>query len=278
MQLARQLKLPLFVSVLGTDVNRLKHGTVLARKAIEVSHHAEAIKCVSFAMREKLAALGCDRDKLVVVQNGVDGSAFFPRERGATRAELGIGGNGKIVLFVGNLKKEKGLNELALAFTKVRHLFPDVRLFVIGGGRHRNVFCKLVQRCGIGDSVFLLGEHPPVTVAQYMNACDVLCLPSYMEGQPNVILEAMACHRRVVASDVGGIPELDDGGRNLLLVPPKKVSELANALAKALQEKEGGGGWLTFNSWEENSLVLKSLFERALSHTPGDCRQEKGRL
>jgi glycosyltransferase involved in cell wall biosynthesis len=81
--------------------------------------------------------------------------------------------------------------------------------------------------------VDFVGRKEPAEVARWMAACDLLCLPSYSEGCPNVLLEALFCGRPVVASNVGGVPELVDSGC-AILVPPRDPARLADALAQAL--------------------------------------------
>ncbi len=264
-KIAKLLKLPLFVSVLGTDVNRLRDDTYLSRKAIELSEYATQIKCVSDSLRANLISIGCGQDKLSVLQNGMDKNVFRPMDKFSVRKELGIRIKDKVILFVGNLKKEKGLGELCHAFSQLlnTHLLQDCRLVVIGGGGFRPLLEKLLAELNMSNKTEILGERPLEVIAQYMNACDVLCLPSYSEGQPNVVMEAMACHTRVVATSVGGTPDLDLGYGNIKLIPPKNVLELTAALYEVLTDGVECEQWYQFNSWADNAAYLYKLFESA---------------
>lgn len=264
-KIAQRLNLPLFVSVLGTDVNRLRENTLLSRKALEVAEYASCIKCVSGALKNKLISVGCNQDKLLVLQNGIDKKIFYPMDKSSIRSELGISMDDKVILFVGNLKKEKGLGELCHAFTQLvnNHSLQDCRLVIIGGGVFRATLEQLLGELAISDKSEILGERPLENIAKYMNACDVLCLPSYSEGQPNVVMEAMACHTRVVATSVGGTPDLDLGYGNILLIPPRNVPELTMALYKVLTDGIECEQWYNFNTWSDNASHLYKLFESA---------------
>lgn len=91
----------------------------------------------------------------------------------------------------------------------------------------------LTSQPDLKDHVEFVGNQNPDEVARWLAASNVFCLPSYSEGCPNVVIEALACGRPVVASDVGGIPELMDS-RCGILVPPRDARQLADALAQAL--------------------------------------------
>jgi glycosyltransferase involved in cell wall biosynthesis len=262
-KIAKQLKLPLFVSVLGTDVNRLKENTFLSHRALEVVEYASQIKCVSGPLKNKLVSVGCNQNKLFVLQNGIDKKIFHPIDKNLMRSELGISIHDKVILFVGNLKKEKGLGELCHAFSQLRknHLLSDCRLVVIGAGGFRSTMEQLLAELNISDKTDILGERPLEVIAKYMNASDVLCLPSYSEGQPNVVMEALACHTRVVATNVGGTPDLDLGYGNIKLISPANVSELTIALLEVITDGMDCERWYPFNSWADNAAHLHELFE-----------------
>jgi glycosyltransferase involved in cell wall biosynthesis len=99
----------------------------------------------------------------------------------------------------------------------------------------------------MGERVHLPGTADAHQVAGWMRACDVFCLPSYTEGYPNVLVEALACGRPVVATPVGGIVEIVDDG-NGLFVPPREVDALADGMARALRQ-----------SWDEAALSRRFM-------------------
>jgi len=113
--------------------------------------------------------------------------------------------------------------------------------------------------------VFLLGARPHEEIPLWMNACDVLCLPSLSEGLPNVALEAMACGLPVVASRVGGVPEVVRDGVNGFLVPPSDPGALADALRRALATKwdrEAIRASVSQFDWSISAKTLVGALER----------------
>lgn len=260
-KLARRYNLPLFVKVHGTDVNRLQPGTLVTQRSMQVAHQAEKVICVSNALKERLIELGVPDYKLEVLYNGVDHTIFHPMDRADVRRKLKIDTDEFLVLFVGNLKKEKGLDELVAAFKSVSNtLTARSRLVVIGSGAYWPSAEQIVSSLNLTEKVQFLGSLPLETIALWMNAASALCLPSYMEGVPNVLLEALSCGTRVVATNVGGIPELDKGDGMLTLVPPRESSPLAEVLLSisGVSDDECNNA-SKIASWQENGRQLYSL-------------------
>jgi len=148
----------------------------------------------------------------------------------------------KIVLFVGRLHPVKGLEillEAASILKKEKRL--GFVIVLIGEGPLLQSLSNSAEALGISESVIFIGPQPQTIVAQWMHAANLLCLPSHMEGLPNVILEALAQSLPVVASNVGGIPEVITHNKNGLLVPANQADKLAEALicclAKAWDKK-----------------------------------------
>jgi teichuronic acid biosynthesis glycosyltransferase TuaC len=239
---ARLLSLPCVVKLHGSDINIIAKLPGPRRLSGWALPRAAKVVAVSRALAEEVAALGVPRENIAIVMNGVDASLFHPRDRGRARKELGLGG-GPLALYVGNLKVEKGVLDLAAAWKDV----PNGTLAIIGGGPARAELSQLVN-----DRVKLVGPQPLASIPTWMAACDVLVLPSHAEGTPNVVLEALACGRRVVATNVGGIPDLITTDTLGQLVPPHDPKALAVALAHALAmpydpakvaELGARGGW-----------------------------------
>lgn len=263
-QLARQYNIPLFVNVVGTDVNRLSSGSSVTKKSLAVVAQAQQTIAVSASLKEHLVALGADPHKIKVVYNGVNRSIFRPLPKQCTRDELSIPEGRSIILFVGNLKKEKGILELAKAFTLLVRRRPDMDmgLVIVGSGPFELNMKNSLKVDGMLDRVRFLGSQPLEEVAKWMNACDLFCLPSYMEGQPNVVIEALACQARIVATNVGGIPELDKGQGNLRLIEPKSVPQLELALHEMLSAKVSPVESSFISSWQENAARIYEIFEQ----------------
>lgn len=174
---------------------------------------------------------GADPARIRVIPNGCDAAIFHPRDRAAARAVLGIPHDARLVVYVGRLVPEKGLRELADAAQAMAAGDPGLHLALVGEGPMRTELeTRLVP---LGTHVRFAGAQGPQTVAQWMAAADVVTLPSYSEGHPNVLVEALACGRPVVATPVGGIPEVVDDTCGLL-VPVRDAAALADGLRQAL--------------------------------------------
>lgn len=224
---ARLLGVPCVVKLHGSDINVIAQQPgprALTRWALR---RAARVVPVSRALGREVEALGVDPARIALVMNGVDGALFAPRDRAAARAELGLPA-GPLAVYVGNLKADKGVFDLAAAVAQL----PAGRLAIVGGGPAGPALAAAVAP--LGDRVRLVGPQPLAQVPTWLAASDVLVLPSHAEGTPNVVLEALACGRRVVATAVGGIPDLIRSPVLGALVPPRDPPALAAALATAL--------------------------------------------
>jgi glycosyltransferase involved in cell wall biosynthesis len=143
---------------------------------------------------------------------------------------------GKSVLFVGRLEKEKGFADLLLAVAQIRKRVPGIRL-VCGGTGNESEVKSWIETTGVGDLVELRGWISGTIKQECFEHAALLALPSYIENLPMVIIEAMAAGLPVVASAVGGIPDVIEAGKEGLLVEPGDVGELADAIACLLQNQ-----------------------------------------
>jgi glycosyltransferase involved in cell wall biosynthesis len=230
---ARLLRIPMVPAALGCDVNRMLHESGKRRQILSMLRRAPAIIAVSEALRERMALEGVPAARISTVPNGVNGELFYIRDRKQARAELGLPQDRKIVVYVGRLSEEKGLLTLIDAAGRLRQCRDDFLLCLVGGGPQLHELQARVESLGLAREVRFAGpqEHP--AVANWLGACDVFCLPSLREGCPNVVLEALSSGRPIVASRVGGIPDLvrDDTG---ILVEPEDSEGFAGALDEAL--------------------------------------------
>ena len=259
-KIADKLKLPFFVKVHGTDINRLCHGDPVTRLTLDVVNKAKGVICVSKALKSRLIDMGAPSGKLSVLYNGIDKEIFFPDCKEDVRKKLCIGPDEVLVVFVGNLKKEKGLEELIKSF-KIASENDQLKwkLVIIGKGPYQHTIVRLADVLKLSLNVRFLGSLPLKEVALWMNAASVVCLPSYMEGVPNVVLEALACGTKVVATNIGGIPELDDGTGQIKLIPPKAIEPLALALKNMVDSKYFVERSNSICSWKENACHLNQI-------------------
>jgi glycosyltransferase involved in cell wall biosynthesis len=259
--LARLLGVPAVVKLHGSDMNviaRLRGPRVQLRALLP---RAARVVAVSRALAAEAEELGVAPDRIRLVRNGVDGERFHPADRAAARAELGLASGRRLALYVGHLKENKGVLDLAAAMAEV----AEADLVVVGGGeaagRHEAALAPL------GARARLSGERPHEEVSRWMAAADVVVLPSWNEGTPNAVIEALACGRRVVATRVGGTPDLITSELLGSLVPPKDPAALADALRRALAtdyDPEAVARAASASSWDDSAAKLHAVLEEAV--------------
>jgi glycosyltransferase involved in cell wall biosynthesis len=179
-----------------------------------------------------------DPAKVTFVASGVVARA--PAGRRDIRAELGIGAETPLVGTVCGLRPQKALDVLVRAAALLERDVPGVHVAVVGEGPERSRLERLVAELGLGDSVALLGPWHPGDVPDFVAALDVAVSSSDFEGTPLAVLEYMAAGTPVVATAVGGVPDLIDGGVHGLLVPPRDPEALSGAIAELLRDRGRG--------------------------------------
>jgi teichuronic acid biosynthesis glycosyltransferase TuaC len=254
------LGVPSVVKLHGSDINVMAKLPGPRRQTAWALSRAARVVAVSRALADEVVALGVPRDRIAVVMNGVDAALFHVRDRAAARSALGLPG-GPLALYVGNLKPEKGVLDLVQAWEAVVRAVPEARLAIVGGGPLRATL-----DAALPPRATLFGAQPLDQIPTWMAACDILVLPSHVEGTPNVVLEALACGRRVVASAVGGVPDLITGDALGALVPPQQPDALAAALTQALRtgyaaEEVAEAG--AHGGWEASAAALHAVLVAA---------------
>lgn len=229
---ARRLGVPCIVGARGSDIHvRTGLNAHLTRRTLQ---GLDAILTVSHAMRDTaIATFGADPERVHPVVNGIDTDVFHPRDRQAMRSKLGVPADARLITYVGRFVEAKGMRELLQAFQSLAGQDPRVRLALVGDGVMREELAGLVQATGLAGCVTMTGGLEPAQVAEWIGASDVLTLPSWSEGYPNVVVEGIACGRPVVATAVGGTGEIIKAG-NGILVPPRDAAALEHGLADAL--------------------------------------------
>jgi glycosyltransferase involved in cell wall biosynthesis len=270
---SRLLDVPLLAKVHGSDVNVQSQFPLRRRQIRSAMDRAHRVLAVSGALRERLLELGVPDEKILVHHNGVDSDRFQPRSAAEARRELGLDPAGRHVVYVGYLVEAKALHVLIDAVAGLRKAGTlDFTVHLVGCGPLEGELRARAGSAGVADAVRFQGRRPHDEVPKWMAAADVFCLPSVREGCPNVILEALASGRPVVATRVGGIPELVSE-RTALLVPPSDAAALGAALrqalgaswdAKELQRSVAGFSWDT----SAQALYHAAMEAVAVSHPP----------
>lgn len=226
--------------VVHTEHGRHYPGRLRARVLARVAGGAAArFFCVS---RDIAASIVEHRivpeEKVRVVFNGVETVRFFRRDdRDELRRRLRLPAGVPIVGTIGRLDEIKRQDLLVRAFAALRARVPDAHLLVVGDGPRRGALAAEVERLGLSGCTALVGYQPEPEV--YLRAMDVFALTSRSEGMPLVILEAWASGVPVVASRVGGVPEMIDDGSTGLLFDPGDEAGLTAALARLLADPAG---------------------------------------
>jgi glycosyltransferase involved in cell wall biosynthesis len=186
---------------------------------------ASAVACISdFTRSQMMRSVGGEHwSKLGVVHCGIDPDVYDAPPATGTAGSLEV-------VFVGRLVEAKGTALLIEAAAKARAKGRDVRLVLVGDGPDRSRLEALVRRRGMSDHVQFAGAVGQDRIQSCFVSAEALCLPSFAEGVPIVLMEAMAMRRPVIATRIMGIPELVEHEVSGLLVPPGRIDELRDAL------------------------------------------------
>jgi glycosyltransferase involved in cell wall biosynthesis len=186
--------------------------------------------------RLKAQAIECGAKSVKIIPNFVNTSEIDKiGDKSGVRQKLGMSQSTHVVLFVGRLHPVKNIPLLLRAFSLLDGL-EDCSLIIIGDGPEKQRLIDLASSLGITGRVHFEGFKPKKIVYEYMKASDVLVLPSIVEGQPRVILEAWACELPVVASKVNGVENLVINGFNGFLFDLASEADLVNAISQALKD------------------------------------------
>jgi len=228
------LKLPFFVKVHGTDVNENIQFSARKKLMKKWLNRTNTIFCASKALAESLKNVGIKEEKLTVNYNGVNSKIFFPVK---TKPQK------QLLVFVGSLIATKGVNELLAAFILAKKQCIDLELDILGEGPMKTTMAELINKNKLSDSVRLQGSLPLNKVAEFVRNANALVLPSYREGVPNVLLESFASGTPVIATKVGGIPEVVNNSVGIL-VEAKSTSQLAQAIENLFKK-----------TWKESDIL-----------------------
>jgi glycosyltransferase involved in cell wall biosynthesis len=159
---------------------------------------------------------------------GVDQTQFFPSSQLCAEPR---------VLFVGDIMKAKGVFDLLSAWTKVKCAYPNASLTIVASADHtKGLFSREMRALQVDSSITLTGPLPHLAVANLMRQSRLLCLPSHREGTPTCVMEALACGLPVVATRVGGIPDIVEHDKTGLLIEKGDVEGLAASLVTLLRD------------------------------------------
>jgi glycosyltransferase involved in cell wall biosynthesis len=230
---------PLVITFHGTDVHNLPAKGLEKEILRYFCKFANALIPVSNALKEKLVyEFSLSPERMFVINVGCDLSKFrpcLPLQKEDAKKVLGLPNDKFTLMFVGRIKYLKGLDVLFDALSKFKET-SQIFLLIIGDGPDRKALVERSLRGILKDRVVWCGQKKNDELPQWYAAADAFVLPSRREGTPTVILEAMASGTPIVASKVGGIPEVISDGVNGLLFEPEKSEQLKACLEKILYD------------------------------------------
>jgi glycosyltransferase involved in cell wall biosynthesis len=202
------------------------------KRTLAALKHCDCIIAVSEYLRNIIAAEGLGR-KTHIIPCGFNKNIIPTLSENETRTKLSLPAGKKLLLFAGNLEPVKGADILISAFEMVYKKNCNVELILIGDGSKRKLLEQQVDVCGVAEAVRFLGRKSNQETLLYINAADIVVVPSRNEGRSVVIFEALACGKPVVASNVGGIPETIIDEKLGILVEKENPAALAEGINRA---------------------------------------------
>lgn len=205
--------------------NRWKYGPSVARYV-----------AISRSVAARLSDFGIPAERIRVAPSGVALERAAPGAGGAFRRELGLAPDALLVGNIAHLSSEKGQRDLVDAIPAVLAVHPEARFVLVGEGALRGELERRARELGLGERLAFTGFRDDVDVI--LDALDVFVMSSHAEGLGTAVADALAARRAVVATRVGGIPDIVEDGVEGLLVPPRDPAALAAAIGRLLDDPE----------------------------------------
>jgi glycosyltransferase involved in cell wall biosynthesis len=269
------LRKKVVISARGSDINQYAGFPILRPLLRYTLGRAEKVIAVSEALRKGMIALGVPADKIVVIPNGVDGHKFYRVPKNEARAQVGLPADKTIILSVGHLTPGKGFDLLIDAFSLIANATSGVglHLVIVGDGPSKEALLSLARSSEPRESVQFAGAIPHEQLYLWYSAADCFLLASSREGWPNVIMESLACGTPVVATNIGGIPEIISTG-DIGVLTRRTPYALAQGISVALRKRwslEDIVSHAAAYSWTRAAMAVKGVFESAVA---GECQTE----
>jgi glycosyltransferase involved in cell wall biosynthesis len=226
---------------------------------------------VAAALKNAMINLGLPTDKICVIPNGVDVQRFHHIARPEARHKLGLQQETKILVSVGSLTEGKNHKLLISAFAKISEDHPEYRLYILGEGPLRLDLEELISRLRLEKQVSLAGARPNEELALWFSSADASCLVSSREGWPNVLMESIACGTPVVATRVGGVPEIIVSPELGVLVE-QNPADVASGLQLALEKVWDPGALVQYAHARSWDLVASEVEQYLASRVPCSAR------
>jgi teichuronic acid biosynthesis glycosyltransferase TuaC len=258
--IARSLGLPLAITARGTDLNLIARYAVPRTMIRWAANRSRLNVTVSAALAERLRDIGAAPAATRVIPNGVDLDQFRPLDRAASRRSLGLA-DSPWLLSVGSLVSTKGHDHAIGALA----LLPGWGLLIAGHGPEERKLRVQAEALGVADRVVFCGRVGTDRMPAVYSAGEVLVLASAREGMPNVLLESLSCGTPVIASGVGGCPEIvrdPIAGRLLDATTPASIAAAVRELVAEPPNRAAVAAYATRFAWEPSVRAQLDEFRR----------------
>ncbi len=263
-KIARMLNIPAVCTLHGGDINFAhQKNPIVQHKSRRVLDELDHIITVSEALKNNTIKFHNKiQTPISIVSNGVDLEKFPLISKAEIQQELGINNQKRNILFVGNLIEVKGLERLIMNLYKIKY---NYHLYLIGEGDLKEKLKNLAKESGLQSNISFLGYKKHNEIFKWMNGCDLLVLPSFSEGWPTVIFEAFACGLPVVASAVGGIPEIITPDANGYIFSPDDNQGMIDLLNRGLTKKWDRNeihNYAATNTWKSKAQEVINIYSK----------------
>lgn len=272
LRLGQDLGVPVCVTLRGT-LEWLAQDPAREKKMAQVVREADQLIAVSQPLAQRAIDLGADPSRVTVVTNGVDLERFDLAHRDDARMALGLKVGAQWIVSVGHLSPRKGFQDLIGVLSQLQATHPEAHLCIVGGGGaegdNTEQLKAQAKQAGVEDRVRFLGPRSPDEVALALAAADVFALASRYEGCPNVLLEALASGRPVVASNVGEIPRLVTEAGGVVYGRPEDQLALLQALRRVLSAEwspQSVRASVAERTWQRTANEVLEIWSRALHY------------
>lgn len=236
---SKKFNIPYVVTLRGSEFIYLEKHNLNGKFAQKIFDGAKRITAVANELRDQGIEKGIiiPKNKFSVLNDFYDFSIFEIRNKEAEKKKLNFDLAKINILFPGALRKIKNIYSILKSLLTLRLYYNSkIHLYIAGYGYEEENLKKFIKRNNLTDCVTFLGNLATESLVSYYNACDLICLPSYSEGFPTVIVEALLCGTPVVASNVGGIPEVIQDNYNGIIIDPKSVDSLIDGIKKCVNK------------------------------------------
>jgi len=236
-RLAKHLQLPAVCVGIGRDINIIPmYSRAIYNRFVQVANQLNGTIASGRAAADKIDQVS--GKQTLSIYGVVDLDRFKPAaDKIQVRRALGLPVDKIVVLYLSSFKRDKGVYELLAAFQQICTKCPQAILEICGAGIEKEGMVNYIHENNLQSVIKMVGAVDNSKVDLWMQACDLFVLPTWHEGMPNAVMEAMACGLPVVASAVGGLPEAVGDCEGAQLVPPQNAQALGQAMLDLLLDE-----------------------------------------